>query len=116
MLTKVTAQYRWFAGASFDHDYYTTRHMKITLDAVQGFGLVRLESEQVQWPQGEKDGQVVATTSVYFPDRASAWAALAAARDALKADLVNYTNIQPEMRIAQVSSHQRATWQFAPAG
>ncbi|MGE0350546.1 EthD family reductase [Hydrogenophaga sp.] len=116
MLTKITAQYRWFEGATFDHAYYATKHMAITLDAVKGFGHVRLESEQVQWPQGEKSGQVVAATSVYFPDMSSARTALAAAGDALRMDLVNYTNIRPEMRIAQVSSHQPASWQFGPAG
>lgn len=105
MLTKITAQYRWFEGASFDHAYYASEHMKITREAVKAFGLVRLESERVLWPTTEAAGAIVAATSAYFPDMASAQAALEAAGPALQADLVNYTNIRPEMRMAQVSPH-----------
>lgn len=105
MLSKVTAQYRWFEGAAFDHEYYRDAHMRITRDATQQYGLIRLESEQAQWPDGAKTGQVVAATSVYFIDIQSARRALAAVGSALQADLVNYTNIQPEIRLALVISH-----------
>lgn len=107
MLTKVTAQYRWFEGASFDHAYYVTEHMLITREAAQGFGLVRLESERVLGLSAWKDGDVVAATSAYFENLASAQDALAAIGPVLQADLVHYTNIRPEMRIAQVASHLR---------
>lgn len=105
MLTKITAQYRWFEGASFDHAYYASEHMKITRDSLRGLGLIRLESERVLGPATIPAGSIVAATSAYFPDLASAQAALAAAGSVLQADLVNYTNIRPEMRMAQVSSH-----------
>lgn len=105
MLTRVIAEYRWFDGASFDHDYYATTHMLITREAAQGFGLVRLESERVNHPAAPGNGQVVAVTSAWFRDLASAHNALDAIGPVLQADLAHYTSIRPDMRISQVRTH-----------
>lgn len=105
-MVKVTALYRWFEGAQFDHAYYQSEHMRITRDAVQPLGLLRLESEQALNPVPHLTGHVVAATSSYFPSVAVAEAALAAAGPLLRADLPNYTNIKPELHVSAVATHQ----------
>ena len=43
-MIKVTAVYRWREGATFNHDYYHSEHMRIARAALQPLGLVRLEA------------------------------------------------------------------------
>ena len=113
-MVKITAVYRWFDGAQFNHDYYQREHMRITRDAVHAFGLLRLESEQVLQPVASKAGQVVAATSSYFPTPALAHAALAEAGALLSADLPNYTNIKPELHISAVRTHHAPATEDSP--
>ena len=40
-MIKVTAVYRWREGATFNHDYYHSEHMRIARAALQPLGLVR---------------------------------------------------------------------------
>ncbi len=113
-MVKVTALYRWFEGAQFNHAYYQREHMRITRDAVQPHGLLRLESEQVVNPVPAQPGQVVAATSSYFPSAAAAQAALAEAGALLRADLPHYTNIKPELHVSAVMTHHSPSPQALP--
>jgi uncharacterized protein (TIGR02118 family) len=104
-MIKVTSLYRWFDGAIFNHEYYNTEHMRITRNALASFGPLRMESEQVVRPANPKSGQVIAGASTWFPSMAVAESALAAALPTIGADVVNYTNIKPELIVGTVVSH-----------
>ena len=67
-MIKVTAVYRWREGATFNHDYYHSEHMRIARAALQPLGLVRLESDRVLYPGEPRPGQVVALTNAFFSD------------------------------------------------
>lgn len=104
-MIKVTSLYRWFDGATFDHAYYNTEHMRITRNALASFGPVRMESEQVVRPANAKPGQVIEGASTWFPSMAVAESALAAALPTIAADVANYTNIKPELLVTAVAAH-----------
>jgi uncharacterized protein (TIGR02118 family) len=104
-MIKVTSIYRWFDGATFNHSYYNTEHMRITRNALASFGPIRMESEQVVGLASPKPGQVIAGASTWFPSIAIAESALAAALPTIGADVVNYTNIKPELIVSTVASH-----------
>lgn len=104
-MVKITALYRWFEGAQFDHAYYQTEHMRIAHDALRPLGLLRLESEQNLQPAPLKAGQVVAATNACFATDAIAQEALAQTGALMRADLPRYTNIRPEMYLSEVKSH-----------
>jgi uncharacterized protein (TIGR02118 family) len=107
---KVTSLYRWFDGATFNHEYYNTEHMRITRSALVAFGPIRMESEKVARSTTVRlvPGQVIAGASTWFPSMAVTEAALAAALPTIGADLVNYTNIKPELFVSTVTAHQVA--------
>lgn len=104
-MIRVTGFYRWAEGAQFDHAYFNSEHGRITREALSSFGLLRLESDQFLSPSAPFVGEVIATTNAYFPDLTTAQTALAKAGAVLMADVPNYTNLKPEIRLSKVSSH-----------
>ncbi|HCE93538.1 MULTISPECIES: EthD family reductase [Acidovorax] len=110
-MIKVTAVYRWREGATFNHDYYHSEHMRIARAALQPLGLVRLESDRVLYPGEPRPGQVVALTNAFFSDLKQAQTAAKATMAELSADIPNYTNIQPESYFAQMLAHEVTTGQ-----
>ena len=87
-MIKVTAVYRWREGATFNHDYYHSEHMRIARAALQPLGLV------------------VALTNAFFSDLKQAQTAAKQTMAELTADIPNYTNIQPESYFAQMLPHE----------
>ena len=104
-MIKVTAVYRWREGATFNHDYYHSEHMRIARAALQPLGLVRLESDRVLYPGEPRPGQIEALTHAFFSDLKQAQTAAKATMAKLSADIPNYTNIQPDSYFAQVLEH-----------
>ena len=104
-MIRVIAFYRWQEGASFNHDYYNSEHMRITKELLTPHGLVALESDQYIVAKPPAVGDVVAATNAYFPSMEVVKATLAAVGAALLADVPNYTTIKPEMHFAEVTSH-----------
>ncbi len=104
-MIRVTGFYRWVEGARFDHAYFNSEHGRITREALSSLGLLRLESDQFLLPNTPHVGEIVATTNAYFPDLQTAQAALATAGSVLMADVPNYTNLTPEIRLSRVSPH-----------
>ena len=107
-MLKVTAVYRWRVGATFNHDYYHSEHMRIARAALQPLGLVRLESDRVLYPGEPRPGEVVALTNALFSNLQQAQTAAKATMAELSADIPNYTNIEPESYFAQMLSHEVA--------
>lgn len=104
-MIRVTGFYRWAEGAHFDHAYFNSEHGRISKEALSSLGLLRLESDQFLSPTAPTIGEIVATTHAYFPDLQTAQTALATAGGSLMADVPNYTNLKPEIRLSKVSSH-----------
>jgi uncharacterized protein (TIGR02118 family) len=102
---RVIAFYRWREGATFDHDYYHSTHMKLTRELLRPLGLVRLESDRYLLTKPPRGGDVIAATNAYFETVEVAQAAGAAASAQLMNDVPKYTNLTPEVHIATVSSH-----------
>ena len=108
-MIKVTAVYRWREGATFNHDYYHSEHMRIARAALQPLGLIRLESDRVLYPGDPRPGQIVALTNAFFSDLKQAQTAARATMAELSADISNYTNIQPDSYFAQALEHSVTT-------
>ena len=104
-MIRVTGFIVGLKGAHFDHTYFNSEHARITREALKDLGLLRLESDQFLSPQDPQNGEVIATTNAYFATLEAAQQALAKAGATLMADVVNYTNLKPEIRLSKVSSH-----------
>ncbi|GAC1651670.1 MAG: hypothetical protein NVS9B15_11990 [Acidobacteriaceae bacterium] len=104
-MIRVTGLYRWSDGATFDHEYYNSEHMRITKEALKPHGLLRLESDRFIFSEPSVPGEIIAASNAYFPSVVVAQVALAAAGAVLMADVPKYTNLKPEIRLSAVTSH-----------
>ena len=88
-------------GASFDHDYYRDKHIPLIQkrlgDAVKG---VRIEKGRSNSMGGEPP--YVAAVHIQFESEEAFEAAMAPHRDETRADVANYTTIQPILQISEV--------------
>lgn len=101
-MIRITAHYHWHDGAHFDHEHYLNRHTPMAQQVLSAHGLLRLECDRFLSEQAPRAGDLIAATHVYFPDLASAQAAIAAAAPMLLADVPNYTSITPVLRLSEV--------------
>jgi uncharacterized protein (TIGR02118 family) len=104
-MIRVIGLYRWEDGARFDHEYYRSEHMRLTREVLTSHGLIRLESDRYLSPKAPVPGQIIAATNAYFPTLETAQSAMAAAAKALTEDVPKYTNLKPQLHLAEVNSH-----------
>ncbi|CAN5499273.1 hypothetical protein BH11PSE11_BH11PSE11_13460 [soil metagenome] len=104
-MIKVSGLYQWQEGAHFNHDYYSSTHMRIARDALSGNGLLRLESDRLLNANAPVPGEIIAASHAYFRDLKAAQAAMAIATQTLMEDLPKYTDLKPQIRISLVTSH-----------
>ena len=104
-MLKVIGFYRWSGGATFDHEYYNSKHMSLTQRLLAPHGLARLESDRYVLSGPPVPGQIIAASNAYFPSASIAQAAMTAVGSSLMADVANYTNLKPELHFVDVVSH-----------
>jgi hypothetical protein len=104
-MIRVTGFFRWTAGAVFNHDYYRLEHMRLVRESLAPLGLVRLESDKLFLDETPAAGQMVAVTSAYFLTHGAAQVALSTVCSLLRADLHNFTTLQPELHCGTVATH-----------
>jgi len=100
-MIRVTVTYPANADASFDHDYYETKHRALVQSLMGPHGLVRVEMDRSLSDGGGRPAPVVAAAHLLFSDMASFQAAMAAAGKAVNADIRNYTSIVPSILISE---------------
>lgn len=104
-MLRVIGFYRWTEGAIFNHEYYSSEHMRLTKELLTPHGLLRLESDKYISGDEPAAGEIIAASNAYFGSAAAAQAAISAVGGSLMADVVNYTNLKPELRFAVVTEH-----------
>ncbi len=88
-------------GTSFDHDYYLTTQMKMVADHMGGFISETLVTKGVAGGPETAPG-FYAIASMVFEDQSKMDAAMQVAGPVL-ADIPNFTDVEPQMLIGQVS-------------
>jgi hypothetical protein len=115
-MIRVTGFFRWDAGALFNHDYYRDEHMRLVGELLAPLGMMRLESDKLFMEEAPAPGQLVAATSAYFLSLGAAQVAVSTVCSLLRADLHNFTTLQPEIHCGTVATHAtRAVRVDAPA-
>ncbi|MCX7219464.1 MAG: EthD family reductase [Burkholderiales bacterium] len=102
-MIRVIGFYRWQEGAHFDDAYYNGAHMHLTQQALSPHGLLRLESDRYLSNKAPLVGEIIAASNAYFATVEEAQAAMAAVGAILMADLAQYTNLRPEIRMSVVT-------------
>lgn len=104
MATTVTVLYPNVDDATFDMDYYLTRHMPMVADrfgshGMTGWRVVRLDGT----PAGPSPFSVMATLE--FGSADGFGAAVKAEGAAVFGDVPNFSNKQPQVMIGEVTGH-----------
>jgi uncharacterized protein (TIGR02118 family) len=99
---KVSVMYPFKEGARFDMDYYRTRHMKMVEEAMRPFGLVRIAVEKGLSGGAGKPAPYICIGHLYFETQDGYDRAIQANGAKLRADIPNYTDIQPIRQISEL--------------
>ena len=84
-------------GGKFDFDYYKTKHMGLVHKLLDSFGLVQSEVNK-----GVGDSPYTAVGHLVFKSLEDMQKALQAHDADLAADLVNFSDIQPQFQISEI--------------
>jgi uncharacterized protein (TIGR02118 family) len=99
---KVSVMYPNQAGGKFDFDYYRKTHMKLVKEAMAPFGLVRTEVEKGMSGSAGQPAPYVCIGHLYFDKVEGYDKAIQATGAKLRADIPNYTNIQPVRQVGEL--------------
>jgi uncharacterized protein (TIGR02118 family) len=102
-MIRVSVMYRSGDGKKFDHDYYVNKHMKLVRERWGGMGLQKIEVDRgVAGGAPGSPAPFVAIGHVYFGSIDQFQKAASTHGKELFADVPNFTNITPELQIAEV--------------
>jgi uncharacterized protein (TIGR02118 family) len=102
-MIRVSVMYKNVQGATFDHDYYRTKHMALVREKFTPFGLVRVEIDQGIVDGGGGPAPMVAIGYMVFESMEALQKAMASpALAELEADIPNFTNIEPVIQVSQL--------------
>jgi uncharacterized protein (TIGR02118 family) len=81
----------------FDFDYYANKHMKLVHQLLDPYGLVKSEVDK-----GAADAPYLAIGHLIFNTIEDMQKGLQAHDPKLAADLVNFTDIQPQFQVSEI--------------
>ena len=98
----VSVMYPHKDGARFDMDYYRKTHMKMVWDAMKSFGLVKTTVEKGLPAGNGKPSPYVCIGHLHFESQDGYDRAIEAHGKKLRADMPNYTDIQPVRQVSEL--------------
>ena len=84
-------------GGKFDYDYYVNKHMKLVHQCLDSFGLVKTEVNK-----GIGDSPFMAIGHLVFNTMEDMQKGLQAHDPKFAADLVNFTDVQPQFQVSEI--------------
>lgn len=101
-MIKVAIFYPNGEGNTFDMDYYTNKHMPMAADLFGEHLKAMVIDKGLGGGAPNTDAPYVAVGYFYFADLATCQTQMGTHSAALRADVPNYTNIQPVLQISEV--------------
>ncbi|MBI1735101.1 MAG: EthD family reductase [Candidatus Rokubacteria bacterium] len=102
-MVRVSVMYPSGEGKKFDHDYYVNKHMTLVRERWGSMGLQKIEVDRgLAGGAPGAPAPYAAVGHVFFGSMEQFQKAAAAHGKELFADVPNFTNITPQMQIAEV--------------
>ena len=102
-MIRVTALYPNKPGGKFDFDYYINKHMKVVKDKFGPMGLVKTEVDKgLAGGAPGAPAPYVAIGQLIFNSSEDFQKCEAAHGGNLKADVTNFTNIDPQFQVSEI--------------
>jgi len=104
-MIRVSVLYAAGQGKTFDHPYYLNKHMKLVRDRIGSLGLKRIEVDKgIAGGAPGAPAPYVAVGHLYFDSVEAFQKAMAAHGKEFFADVPNFTNITPQVQIAEIAT------------
>jgi uncharacterized protein (TIGR02118 family) len=89
-------------GVRFDFDYYRTKHMDLAMRLLKPFGLIRTEVLKCVSGGAGQAAPYICIGSLYFETADGYEKGVSASSGALRADILNFTNVTPVRQVSEV--------------
>ncbi|MBW1766334.1 MAG: EthD family reductase [Deltaproteobacteria bacterium] len=99
---KVSVMYPNKEGATFDHEYYASTHIKLVEDSLKPFGMTRIEVDKGISGGGDLSAPYICIGHLYFETPDGYDKGIAEKGAILRGDIPNFTNITPIRQISKV--------------
>ena len=102
-MIRVSVLYPRQDDAKFDFDYYVQKHMALVRERCAGLGLVRLEADKaLAGGDPTAPPPFLCIGHLYFNSTEDFQKALGTHGPELMADIPNYTNVRPQIQVAEI--------------
>jgi uncharacterized protein (TIGR02118 family) len=92
------------SGKKFDHEYYARTHMPLVMDRCKTFGLIRYEIDRgLSGGAPGSTAPFISTGRLYFNSLDEFQKAMEAHGAEIMADVQNYTDIQLQIQVSQMT-------------
>ena len=99
-MATLSVSYPRFSGATFDEDYYQTKHLPLVLERWADAGLIGGEALLGRASADGSESPFLAIGIIHFESSAALQAALAGEHvSEIIGDIENFTNVQPLLQI-----------------
>lgn len=85
----------------FDTDYYLNNHTPLLVEKYTPFGLVGAEVDTAKVKEGQQAAPYIAIGYIMFESTKSFMQAYQAVGNEVMADIVNFTDIEPQIQISE---------------
>ena len=103
-MIRVLVLYPNQSGSTFDHEYFTQKHIPMARQRLEPLGLVRVETEKgISAADPNAPAPFVAVAHLTFNSVEAVHSAFQAVGREVMGDIPNYTNIQPQVQISEVT-------------
>jgi uncharacterized protein (TIGR02118 family) len=103
-MIRVTVLYPKTSESHFDMDYYLNKHTPMVIDRLMPLGLVRLEvDEGLNGLSPTQPAAYAVIAYLVFENVEALQTGLAAHGAEIMGDIINYTNVQPQIQINRIA-------------
>ena len=103
-MTCISVFYPNAPGKKFDHDYYARTHMPLVMKLLKSSGLIRYEIDTgLAGGAPGSPAPFISTGRLYFNTIEQFQAALATHGPEILSDIPNYTDIEPQIQVSQMT-------------
>jgi uncharacterized protein (TIGR02118 family) len=100
----IAVLYPNLSGRTFDHEYYNQKHMPYLMDQLKSSGLIRYEIDKgLAGVAPGSSAPFICIARLYFNTLDDYQKAFSTHGTELLKDVPNYTNIEPQMQISQMT-------------
>ena len=103
MMIRVSVLYPYQDDAKFDYTYYVTKHMVLVKERLADTGLLRIEADKaIGGGDPNAPAPFLCVGHMYFNSIEDFQKGMATHGKELLADVPNYTNVRPQIQLAEI--------------